>query len=658
MLKTIKPRVTLFFVLVAGLLSQISCAHSTPSVSKGNDAELLKGGTAPSSYTDFRERLKALDAKILVDDGFEQARFTFASAFKREVSESGRSIITVRNTKLQGDPWNVNIRVDIEQAFRPGEQYFLLYEAKTLYAETESQEGQVGLLVEHRTNYRKQLNTTMKPSDNWRTYGKAFVAQFATPENSSTIGFNFGSTVQTIQLRNLTLYRLPDSVSKQAIDALQTPISYIGSNADHPWRAKAKAMIEKYRTANWKPQFAMPLKSENFPIEIRLEQKAHLFGFGTAVASRYFAGDKELADLSSRKSRVVNPSQKEREQYLAILEEYFRHNTIENALKWPSWRHQRDMMQPFNTIAWHNERQIPLRGHNVIWPGWNQWEQGKSWDFTPRFIYENRDDKAFLRKEIEAHFKDILTATKGKLVDWDVVNEPRVNHSIMDVLGWEAMAEWFCMARRYAPDTKLYLNDYGMLPAGGNQKNLDTFIEHVKLIQRYPCKYGKTIDGVGLQGHFGENPTSPETLWKLFDKLYDATGLPIKVTEFDIETSNEQYQANYTRDFYTAAFAHPAVEAIIIWGFWEGAIWKPSAAMWRKDWSIKPNGEAMRNLVYKDWRTSLKLTINNERELESLKQQGLKVFQGDYLLSVNSLQDGKRTEIFSDRISVSRKVSD
>jgi hypothetical protein len=55
----------------------------------------------------------------------------------------------------------------------------------------------------------------------------------------------------------------------------------------------------------------------------------------------------------------------------------------------------------------------------------------------------------------------------------------------------------------------------------------------------------------------------------------------------------------------TAVFSHPAVSALLTWGFWEGADWRPRAALYRKDWSIKPNGQAWNDLVLKEWHTSL-----------------------------------------------------
>ena len=66
---------------------------------------------------------------------------------------------------------------------------------------------------------------------------------------------------------------------------------------------------------------------------------------------------------------------------------------------------------------------------------------------------------------------------------------------------------------------------------------------------------------------------------------------------------DEQLQADYLRDVMIIGFSHPAMEATVMWGFWEGKHWKPAAALWRKDWSIKPAGQAWLDLVFKQWWT-------------------------------------------------------
>jgi endo-1,4-beta-xylanase len=40
-----------------------------------------------------------------------------------------------------------------------------------------------------------------------------------------------------------------------------------------------------------------------------------------------------------------------------------------------------------------------------------------------------------------------------------------------------------------------------------------------------------------------------------------------------------------------------------MWGFWEGRHWKPRAALWRRDWSVKPNCQAWLDLVHDCWWT-------------------------------------------------------
>jgi len=40
-----------------------------------------------------------------------------------------------------------------------------------------------------------------------------------------------------------------------------------------------------------------------------------------------------------------------------------------------------------------------------------------------------------------------------------------------------------------------------------------------------------------------------------------------------------------------------------MWGFWDGQHWRKNAPIFRKDWTLKPSGEAYRDLVFKQWWT-------------------------------------------------------
>ena len=67
---------------------------------------------------------------------------------------------------------------------------------------------------------------------------------------------------------------------------------------------------------------------------------------------------------------------------------------------------------------------------------------------------------------------------------------------------------------------------------------------------------------------------------------------------------DEALQADYLRDVMTVAFSHPAFQGIVMWGFWEGRHWKPDAALYRRDWSVKPAGQTWLDLVKGEWWTS------------------------------------------------------
>jgi hypothetical protein len=42
----------------------------------------------------------------------------------------------------------------------------------------------------------------------------------------------------------------------------------------------------------------------------------------------------------------------------------------------------------------------------------------------------------------------------------------------------------------------------------------------------------------------------------------------------------------------------------MMWGFWEGAHWRPRAALWNRDWSLRPHGQVWVDLVTKEWWTN------------------------------------------------------
>ncbi|MEV1174278.1 endo-1,4-beta-xylanase [Nonomuraea sp. NPDC049784] len=141
---------------------------------------------------------------------------------------------------------------------------------------------------------------------------------------------------------------------------------------------------------------------------------------------------------------------------------------------------------------------------------------------------------------------------------------------------------------------------------------------------------GAPIGGIGIQGHFaGEQLTPPADLVTLINK-FTGIGLPVAITEFDVGTTDEQLQADYTRDFLTTMFSMPQVTGVSTFGFWEGDTWDPKRALFRTDYTPKPNALAWRDLIYGKWWTKASATTG---PTGSTTVRG---FLGDYTVKVSA----------------------
>jgi GH35 family endo-1,4-beta-xylanase len=214
-----------------------------------------------------------------------------------------------------------------------------------------------------------------------------------------------------------------------------------------------------------------------------------------------------------------------------------------------------------------------------------------------------------LEARIESRFQDIISATKGKVEDWDVVNEPYSNDDLLKILGQEVMVKWFQRARQLDPNVKLTLNDYPSLDSDSS-RHLDAFYNTIDML----TKAKAPVDTIGFQGHFGSAVVPPERVLKALDR-FAKFGLPIQITEFDMDTADRDLQARYMRDFLTACFSHESVIGVTQWGFWAGRHWLPNAALWDENWNLRPHGKVFQELTQKTWTTQKTGKTNNAGNL-------------------------------------------
>ncbi|MAT73234.1 MAG: hypothetical protein CMJ58_27430 [Planctomycetaceae bacterium] len=371
-------------------------------------------------------------------------------------------------------------------------------------------------------------------------------------------------------------------------DDVAGPPAYPGAEPDAAWRAEAATRIAGNRMANLQINVTDLLGNALSGATAAVRMQKHEFGFGSAVAAYRLRDD--------------NPAHAAYKQKVAEL---FNLATLENNLKWPPWEGEWGpsftQAGAQNAVQWLANRGIDVRGHVLVWPGYDNLPQ------TAKTILDgaplNATEQQLLRDLIALHIADIGGTFAGQLTAWDVVNETRSNRDVMDNLaeGDLAMVDWLMQAQAADPQAKRYLNDFNILNSGGgtNTSNQQLYFDTLQFL----IDNNAPVDGVGFQAHFSQDDlTGPEQIWEILDR-FAQLGLDMQITEFDVNTTDEQLQAAFTRDFLTAVFAHEGIDDFVMWGFWEDAHWRPNAAMYRSDWSLKPNGQAYLDLVFDEWWT-------------------------------------------------------
>jgi GH35 family endo-1,4-beta-xylanase len=199
----------------------------------------------------------------------------------------------------------------------------------------------------------------------------------------------------------------------------------------------------------------------------------------------------------------------------------------------------------------------------------------------------------------------------------------------MDLLGPEVVNDWFRLAEQANPGLTRYINDYGVLTRS-TKAHQQFYFDYIQGL----LDANVPVQGIGFQGHGPEKfaPTPPHELLRVMDK-FATLGLPLQVTEFDFETTDQDLQAQYTSDFLIAIFSHPAMTGLVTWTPYEyikGRGPKPDAAFFDYKLREKPNGQVWNSLVNDSWRTRMKV-VTDDKGVAAFRG-----FKGSYNVEVAS----------------------
>jgi endo-1,4-beta-xylanase len=292
-------------------------------------------------------------------------------------------------------------------------------------------------------------------------------------------------------------------------------------------------------------------------------------GAGGAVTGSGGAGDGGVVSVAKFAGNIST-----RGAILTGFAKFWNQFTPENEGKWGS-------VQPsqgtFNWAALDREyafaqtNNIPFKQHNFIWgnqqPSWvnngNAQTAVQTWMNTFCQRYPNT-----------------------KLID--VVNEPPPHTTPAYIngiggtgaTGYDWIVNAFKWARAACPHAILILNDFNTIELSGDNTRIINIVNAIKAA-------GAPIDAVGAQGH-GASGMPTATVKGFIDKIAQQTGLPVYITEYDINVADDTQQKNIMQDQFTMFWNDANVHGITLWGYIVGATWETNSGLQQSNGAMRP----------------------------------------------------------------------
>lgn len=287
--------------------------------------------------------------------------------------------------------------------------------------------------------------------------------------------------------------------------------------------------------------------------------------------------------------------------YRRITAREFNSLTAENVMKWETLQPQRgvyDFSQGDALVAFARANGQQVRGHTLLWhnqlPGW-----------LTSGVADGSITKDELRRILREHVTTVAKHYKGKIYQWDVVNEVfeedgSYRQSLWyQQLGPSYIADTFRWARQADPHAKLYVNDYNV--EGVNAKST-AYYNLAKELRAQGIK----VDGFGIQGHLSTQYGFPGDIPANLERFADL-GMESSFTEVDVrgvmpmDEAKLTRQADYFRGMLDACLGQKRCTSFTIWGFADQYSWVPgvfagegSANIYDESYAPKPSYWAVR----------------------------------------------------------------
>ncbi|PVD26372.1 hypothetical protein C0Q70_14046 [Pomacea canaliculata] len=354
--------------------------------------------------------------------------------------------------------------------------------------------------------------------------------------------------------------------------------------------------ISRVRKSDINIRVTTPSNVNKSSVKIRIVQRSKLFPFGTAVAAWAYN----------------NPSMG---AYRDFIHQHFNWAAPDSALTWAVVEPQRGKKNyepAINVINGLRTHGIKVRGQSLVW---------SVEEFVQDWVKRLHGDEAAASRPRPlggGHEHNTLE-------HWDVNNENLHGQWFQNQLHDPSYnLELFRIAHVIDPHVKLFLNDYDVVASGASTRDY--------LQQALEFKMSNvSLYGLGVQCHFAEEEEPSIFVIKERLDILAQAGLPIWITALDVQAEDENRRANFYEKALTALYSHPAVEGILLSGFWDKAHQRGGVAALAVGDNLKLTaaGKRVLDLYENRWMTDVTHALS-----AAGSQFTIRGFHGDYDLYV------------------------
>lgn len=302
--------------------------------------------------------------------------------------------------------------------------------------------------------------------------------------------------------------------------------------------------------------------------------------YGAAVGAAFWKPDSSYRDLLARECNVI------------VAENEMKFDLIEPERGRFNWTRADDL------VAFAERNGMKVRGHNLVWHAQSDWASK---------LNAGRDEMIAVMR---AHILAVAGRYRGKILEWDVVNEAIDDGDdyLRDTFWRKAIGDdYIDLAFKFAheadPHALLFYNDYG-------GEGMNTKSDKIYRLVKDMLARGVPLHGVGIQCHFVAGEIDTAGIDTNIKRLA-ALGLKVSVTELDIRLKlpadgamlarqGEEYRA-----LMNVFLKNPTCcTAFLTWGITDTYSWIPqffkgygAALPFDENNALKPAGKGLRDAL-------------------------------------------------------------